>query len=181
MRRTAALLLLNSLCLTTACGDDSCGPVAESESVIPASMATDEILWTNWRSSPNNDCGETGGPISLTVEADQMGSDRAITLCLPRPDKLSGSPVEVTDTTRIRIIDIFADLSEPGCLASLDRSMAASGQVAFPGICGDGQDSAGYSIDFDISVPMTVTCGADVTSQEMVFAAIASVTATPLP
>jgi hypothetical protein len=174
--------LVPLLCLV-ACGDDEClpGPIADSQATITTSLDTATPSWNNWRSSPNNDCGETGGPISLTVEADQVGiPERAITLCLPRPDKLSATPVDITDTSRVRIIDIFAEPA-PDCLASLDRSTPATGTVAFPGICGDGDGPEGYSIDFDISVPMTITCGADVNTALLVFDSTASVTATQLP
>ncbi len=164
------------------CGDDAvCGIDVESQSLIIGVLGTEDIEWNNWRSSPNNDCGEMGGPVSLTVEADQNTTTRGLTLCLPRPDKLSAMPVDVTDASLVRVIDIFADVAGANCLASLDRTAAPSGTLAFPGICDDGQHTDGYNIVFDISVPMTITCDQDSRSETMVFSATTAVAATPTP
>lgn len=165
------------------CGDDAvCGIAEEDSAQITGSMTSEDVVWENWRSGPNNDCGETGGPVSLTVEADQSTmAARRLTLCLPRPDKLSSTPVDVNDSALIRVIDIFADVESGNCLASLDRSMPLTGTLAFPGICDDGLHEDGYGILFDLSAPMTITCGADTRSEVMVLSASAAVTATAQP
>ena len=181
MMRIAALVIAEVAVLASGCGDESCGPLTEAALAIPATIESNEIVWENWRSSPNNDCGEAGGPISLTVEADQVGSSRGLTLCLPRPDKLSGSSVAITESGLVQIIDVFADTSGVDCLAALDRTRAATGTLAFPGLCDEGLNDAGYSLSFDINIPMTITCGAQETNSNMVLEAVASVQATPQP
>jgi hypothetical protein len=165
------------------CGDDAVCGIAEDDSAqIVGSMTSENVVWENWRSSPNNDCGETGGPVSLTVEADQSTmASRRLTLCLPRPDKLSSGAVDVNDAGLIRVIDIFADVEGGNCLASLDRSMPLTGTLAFPGICDKGLHPGGYGILFDLSAPMTITCGQDSRSEVMVFSESAAVTATAQP
>lgn len=179
--RVCSLLALPSLGL--ACGDDAvCGSSEEAQATIVGALGAENISWENWRSSPNNDCGETGGPISLTVEADQVMTNRGFTLCLPRPDRLSAQAVDVSDMTLIRVIDVFADVDGVDCLASLDRSMAASGTLAFPGICDDGLNVDGYDIVFDLQLPLTITCGQEApTSEVMNLSGRAAVTATVLP
>lgn len=167
--------------LATGCGDDTCGPAPDSQQAIIGSLASEDIPWENWRSSPNNDCGEAGGPTSLTVEADQRNTvDRGVTLCLPRPERLSSSKIDVTDRSRVRIIDVFANVGED-CLASLDRGTAVSGTVAFPGLCENGLFDGGYSIALDVTLPMTIDCGGVVRTEDMVLNATASVRATSVP
>jgi hypothetical protein len=179
MRPTLAVLFsLTTLLVAQGCDEDEvCGPVEGSASTLSAPIGETSVVWTDWHSSPNNDCGETGGPVSLTLDAQQMGSNFALTLCLPRPDKLSSTPVDIALESRVQIIDIFADVG-PTCVASLDRSTAPSGTIAFPGICGNGDGEEGYSLELDFTVPMTVTCdGADPESEAMQFSGLVAIEA----
>jgi hypothetical protein len=181
--RTASLLSLAGLGL--ACGDDAvCGSAEDSPAQIVGALPSEQVTWENWRSSPNNDCGENGGPVSLTVDADQRSTSRLLTLCLPRPDKLSSSTVDASETNRVRIIDVFADVAGvggEGCLATFDRTSPATGTFAFPGICDDGLHPDGYSIAFDLQVPMTITCGQEARQETMVFDGSVAVALTVLP
>jgi hypothetical protein len=159
------------------CGDPVCGPADDALPAVTATMGSSEVTWDQWRSSPNNDCGEPDGPISLTLEAQQDGSSFALTLCLPRPDKLSASPVDINEATRVQIIDIFAEVGD-GCMASLDRSRAATGTIGFPGLCGDGDGPDGYGLDLRFSAPMTIACdGADPVAEVMQFSGAVAVEA----
>ena len=160
-----------------ACEDPVCGPDADALSVVSAQVAGQSISYEDWRSSPNNDCGEVGGPTSLTLEASQVDTGRGLTLCIPRPDKLSGS-IDLADTTKIQVIDVFADL--PGCLASLDRGRSAAGNVTFAGVCQDGTAPEGYSMTLQASLPITLTCGTDVTSELMTIDSNIAITLTSL-
>lgn len=169
-------LALTSL-LSVGCDDEVCGPIEGSQATLSASIGDASVTWTDWRSSPNNDCGETGGPVSLTLDAQQEGSNFALTLCLPRPDKLSASPVDIKLATRVQIVDIFAQV-DADCVASLDRSTSPTGTIAFPGICGDGDGEEGYSLKLDASVPMTITCeGLDPVSEQMQLSGLLAVEA----
>ncbi len=176
--RVIALGLTASLVFISACDDDEvCGPSEGSATTISAPIGDTSVVWTDWRSSPNNDCGETGGPVSLTLDAQQENGNFALTLCLPRPDKLSASPIDIGLASRVQIIDIFADVGA-NCVASLDRTAAPSGTIAFPGICGDGDGAEGYSLDLDVTVPMTVMCdGLDPESKQMQLSGLVAVEA----
>ena len=178
----SSLAALGLVCGGPGCGDDAvCGSEEDSQTQITGELASESVTWENWRSSPNNDCGETGGPISLTVEADQAVTMRGLTLCLPRPDKLSGAAVDVNDASLVRVIDVFADVEGVDCLATLERTTPASGTLAFPGICDDGQHPDGYSIVFDLQLPVTITCAQDTRSEVMRFSGSVAVTPTILP
>ncbi len=170
------LISLPFLLSSLACDDPICGPDADALSVVSAQVAGQSISYEDWRSSPNNDCGEVSGPTSLTLEASQVDTGRGFTLCIPRPDKLSG-PIDLADTTKIQVVDVFADL--PGCLASLDRGRPAAGSVTFAGVCQDGIDPAGYSMALQASVPITLTCGTDVTSELMTIDSNIAITVAP--
>lgn len=171
------LFTMLSAVTVSGCDDEVCGASADSLASIATNLGDSEIIYGDWRSSPNNDCGETGGPVSLTLDAQQEGANFALTLCLPRPDKLSATPVTVTETTRIRIVDIFADVGE-GCIASLDRTREASGTIAFPGLCGDGDGPDGYSLDLEFTAPMTIACdGMDPEATQMQLSGLVAVEA----
>lgn len=177
LRPTTICLLL--VAATTGCdGETICGPGEETPNSLLASAEQDEILWQDWRSSPNNDCGEAGGPTSLTLEANQS-EDRSLTLCLPRPDKLDGR-VDITNEARVQVIDVFADL--PGsCLASLDRGRAPEGSIEFSGVCEDGLYEEGYQMDLAFTLPITIECqGAENRAAEMRFEGPVRVEATQL-
>ena len=171
------LMPLLLLPLLGGCDDEVCGPTADSQASTATTIGDVDVVWGEWQSSPNNDCGEAGGPTSLTVDAKQEGSSFALTLCLPRPDKLSASATDITDDSRVRIIDIFADVGG-GCMASLDRSRQPSGTIGFPGLCGDGDGPDGYSLDLSFTAPMTVVCdGLDPSAAEMPLSGSVSVEA----
>jgi hypothetical protein len=177
MHRSIALALMASSVFIAGCDDEVCGPSEDSATTLSAPIGDASVVWTDWRSSPNNDCGETGGPVSLTLDAQQEGSNFALTLCLPRPDKLSASPIDIALATRVQVIDIFADITAT-CVASLDRSAAPTGTIAFPGICGDGDGPEGFSLELDFSVPMIVMCeGAEPESQLMQLSGLVAVEA----
>ncbi len=99
--------------------------------------------------------------MSLTLDAQQVGANFALTFCLPRPDKLSSAAVDINETTRVQIIDVFAEVEvgQETCLAQFDRAASASGTIGFPGLCGDGDGESGYSLDLDLEIPMSITCG----------------------
>ncbi len=161
-----------ALALTSAaaCGDDpACGPDEAADLVLGSTSGSDELVqWGEFQSSPNNDCGEPGGPVSLTVEGKQVGvALQSIVLCMPRPDKLAGKTIDIGNSSRVRLIDVFSFQS--GGQGSLDRTRAASGTIGFTGICDDGLDPAGYSLDFDLTVPLDILQGDVITSDSLHF------------
>ncbi len=175
MRMPITLLCLLVGYSLLGCDDEVCGPSEESLTSISVSLGSSEIVYGDWQSSPNNDCGEVGGPVSLTLDAQQQGASFALTLCLPRPDKLSKTPVDVAEASRIRIIDIFAEASDD-CIASYDRTRAPTGSIGFPGLCGDGDGPEGFSLDLNFTAPMTIACdGLDAESTEIQFSGLVAV------
>ena len=150
-----------------------CGP-SDAPLQIVAEGAEISLGYQNFVSSANNDCGEPGGPVSLTVEATQVGGDRQLVLCLPRPDELEGE-VSADDPSRLRIVDLFAEVD--GCDIALDRGRPAEGSLTFSGVCELGADPAGYRIDFDLVLPVTRNCGEMLSSGELTFLGAAAVSA----
>lgn len=149
------------LVLAAACGDDAvCGP-GEAPAVGLSIDTGDSVLtYGNGTSSPNNDCPTDGSPTSLTVDVFQVTpaptQDRALVLCLPRPDAIADAALDIADDTLVQVIDVFAD--EDDCLISIDRARAVSGTARFTGFCENGTDPAGYALEIDAVIPATRTC-----------------------
>lgn len=86
--------------------------------------------------------------------------------------------MDVSDASLLRVIDVFADVEGLDCLAILDRATPASGSLAFAGNCDDGQHPGGYSIVFDLQLPVTITCDQDTRNEAMSFSGSVAITAT---
>ncbi|MBL4636825.1 MAG: hypothetical protein JKY56_23440, partial [Kofleriaceae bacterium] len=70
MFRTTLLALSTLSLLSTACGDDpTCGPEDGLPNTAGATVGAETVTYADWRASPNNDCGELNGPVSVTLEA----------------------------------------------------------------------------------------------------------------
>lgn len=154
MQRRALLLSLSLACFAPGCGDEQCGP-GDATGPIVGTAGDAEVRYGELTASANNDCSVAGGPVSLTLEGRQEGTGRLLVLCLPRPDELGGE-VALGDPDLAQLVDVFAD--DGDCLLSLDRSRDPSGTVSFAGVCDDGLDPAGFSIEFSATVPVTRTC-----------------------
>ncbi len=164
--RPALLLVL--LALPAACGDDTpCGPGDAPDNGLVADLGGgDQLTFGSFTSSANNDCSVAGSPTSLTVNGVQMGQPSFhVTFCLPRPDQIGGAAIELTDDSRVQVININADLGG-GCLLTMDPAGSPSGTITFVGYCSDGSDPAGYAIQLAGTVPGFRTCtGGDAGSQ----------------
>lgn len=170
MPRTPSLLLVLGLAAApllplAACGDDqACGPGDTTGSDVTATSSAGQIVFADFTSSPNNDCPEAGAPTSITIEAQQSSPTTtlraSLTLCLPRPDLIDTAPIDLADDSLVQIIDV-TQRPEPGCLITLDRSVAAAGSITFTGFCGDGQGSEGYAIVLDGTVGGQLACETD--------------------
>jgi len=142
------------------CGDDTvCGPGDQPTEAITGEVASMQISYDSFLSSPNNDCPTDGSPTSITIEARQQGTNRPLVFCLPRPESIDNTPIAVDDDTLIQVIDSFADVG--GCLMSVDRSRPVSGTLTFEGFCDDGQNADGYALTFDATFPVTLSCTND--------------------
>jgi len=164
--RTALLLLL--LALPAACGNDTpCGPGDAPDNGLTADLgAGEQLTFGGFTSSANNDCSVAGSPTSLTVDGVQMGqSSFHITFCLPRPDQIGAGAIDLTDDTRVQIININGDLGG-GCLLTQNPGGTLSGTISFVGFCKDGGDPAGYAIQLAGTVPGFRACtGGDAGTQ----------------
>jgi hypothetical protein len=138
-------------------GGEECGPGDEPT----GGVALDRVTFDDFHSSANNDCTPAGGgPTSLTVQGAQVDPAdpaRFLVLCLPRPDRIEGAAIPLTDEDRVQLIDLTA--TDPdGCRLDLDRSRLQEGTITFSGFCADGTDPAGYAIGFTAAVPLLRSC-----------------------
>ena len=143
------------------CGNDPvCGPGDVSARGLIVETGLGPLTYGDGTSSPNNDCPVDGAPTSLTIEIVQVDpptvEERALVLCLPRPDQIGSEPIDLADDSRIQVIDIFAD--EADCLISIDRSRPVSGTATFTGFCDDGTAPDGYALGLSGTIPATRTC-----------------------
>lgn len=163
-----ALALLAALALAGCGGDDdddgdeTCGPGAAVDAVDVATTTGEPVVFGEFHSSANNDCTAPGaGPTSLTIQGtqvDPLDPSRFLVLCLPSPDLIDDQPVSIADDSLVQLIDLVA-MPADLCRVELDRDRAPSGTVSFGGYCDDGGDPAGYSLSFDVQVPVLRTCG----------------------
>lgn len=168
-RPAAATLALVAALAVAGCGggdddDETCGPGAATDEVGVAPTAGEPVVFGEFHSSANNDCTAPGdGPTSLTIQGTQVDPDdpaRFLVLCLPSPDLIGDEPVSIADDSLVQLIDLVA-MPADGCRVALDRDRAASGTITFGGYCEAGSDPAGYSLSFDVEVPVLRTCGED--------------------
>ena len=160
----ARFATLATLATTGGCGgDDQCGPDDAPAQGLSIAIGDQTLTFGDATSSPNNDCSIDGAPTSLTIDIFQISptptTRRALTLCIPRPDRLLDGRVVLTEddvTTGIQLIDLFAD--ESGCLLSFNRGEGVSASGQFNGVCDDGASPEGYSLELSGSIPVTRNC-----------------------
>ncbi len=167
-RRLATLLGLALAATAAGCSDDAaCGPGDAPTAGVTLTVAGETITYGGFVASMNNDCTIAGsGVISVTIHGSQSDATQALTLCLPRPDLLTATPVDlVRDPTppladdRAQVVDVSANLAG-GCTVAKDPAGTPTGTATFVGYCADGYDPAGYAIAFAGEVPLVRTCGA---------------------
>jgi hypothetical protein len=143
-----------------ACSGDTCGPTSAPVDGLTLAGTGVDVAYTMLGASGNNDCPETGAPstvVSLTIAGTQRGGSFPITLCVPRPDRLSAAPVALG--TAVQIVDLSADLGG-GCTLTKATTGAITGTASVTGLCGAGEDPAGFALSIDGVVPMKRTCAA---------------------
>ena len=169
-RSAAGALALLAALASSACGGDdddgpsTCGPGDVTDAVEVTPATGEPATFGEFHSSANNDCTAPGdGPTSLTIQGTQIDPAdpaRFLVLCLPSPDLIGEAPISIADDSLVQLIDLVA-MPADGCRVALDRDRAPSGTVSFGGYCDDGIDPAGYSLTFDVQVPVLRTCGED--------------------
>jgi hypothetical protein len=155
----------SALALGAACcgGGETCGPGMAAANGLSLAGSGINVEYTMLGAHVNNDCPDPAAPsgvVSLTISGTQDGAAFPVTLCIPRPDKLSSGPL--TLGTDVKIIDLGADIGG-GCTLARDTTQMPTGTVSATGLCGNGKDKAGFALIFDNGVvPMKRTCGAQV-------------------
>lgn len=152
------------------CGDDTCGPMGASSTGLTVSAANVELVYENLTSLAGNDCPDPDAPegvISISIEGHQKGHpERLMTFCLPRMDLFtpgSGHNIGVSmSNADVQIFDLFGE--DENCTYAFDRSQPPLGNVGGIGVCGNGDDSAGFALDFDANLTLRRTCGATIDS-----------------
>jgi hypothetical protein len=152
----ACLLLL--VCGCGGDGGESCpGPGDAGVAGVVATSASDTATYGDFRWGANNDCPAAGSSVvSVTVIGEQVGSAMmaGIGLCFPRPDLIDGTPVELSDTTKVLFESMTAQVGD--CRYTKAAS-APLGTVSFGGFCT--QVGAAFSIQFSGGVPASKQCG----------------------
>jgi hypothetical protein len=94
--------------------------------------------------------------VSVTVIGEQVGSamTAGIGLCFPRPDLIDGTPIELSDATKVLFESMTAQV---GDCRYTKASGAPVGNVSFGGFCT--QIGAAFSIHFSGGVPANKQCG----------------------
>ncbi|HTJ45433.1 MAG TPA: hypothetical protein VL463_25180 [Kofleriaceae bacterium] len=150
--------------MLSCCGSDPvCGPGMAADNGLELAGTGVDVHYKDLHASANNDCPDPSAPsgvISLTIGGSQDGSAFPVTLCIPRPDRLSSGALALG--TDVKIIDLGADIGN-GCTLARATTPDPTGTVKASGLCGNGKDPAGFALTFENGVvPMKRTCGAQV-------------------
>jgi hypothetical protein len=142
------------------CGDDgeSCGPGDAPVTGIIASTSPTPLEFGNLTGSPNNDCPDLDGVVSLTIQGRPTTGAGFFVLCVERPDRLNGPLALGIDEpgNPVRVINV--DASADNCTYSYDSSVPPTGTATGEGVCANGEDPAGFSLVMNGNVTLERTC-----------------------
>lgn len=164
--RVAALAVALVAAAAAGCSDDAaCGPGAATADGVTLTVDGTEVRYQGFLGGRNNDCNIAGsGVVSVTVAGTQVGDTSPLTLCLPRPDLLDGTPVALSHDRippaaddRAQLIDAGATLAA-GCRARLDGTRPITATASFTGLCAAGADPAGFALTLSGTIPVEVIC-----------------------
>jgi hypothetical protein len=176
-------LSATSLALVVAAGcggDDDCGPGDAPAVGLVASSSAVTLTYGNLRSTVGNDCPATGAPagvISLTIESAQTDGTGLFTLCIGRPDLLAERAQALgcdLPGVAARIIDLTG--SAGGCSFVFDDEQVVTGDATSTGMCGNGDDPAGFALTVSGGATLIRTCGTTVDSVEVTLSGRVAVT-----
>lgn len=130
-------LLLGLVALAAAgCGDDVvCGAAtpAPAEAVL-VTVGGESFTYTGFTASPNNDCGRTSLTVGDARQTQPVEVNRSIVFCVPDPDAVGSTTVQLADTTRLTDLSVAAQ-DGSGCELSMDFTSPPVGTVTFDGLC----------------------------------------------
>ena len=156
-------LFLSSISLAFAgCGDDSCGPMGAPDVGLVASSDAVMITYGNLSALAGNDCPDLSQTevVSQTLEGTQTDGSGMIAICIPRPDLLPegmrslGTSLSMAD---VRLIDVEG--TSNNCTLTLDSSKPPAGMASGKGVCGGGDDPAGFQLTIDGAINLKRDCG----------------------
>mgnify|MGYP001765286597 CR=1 FL=1 len=172
--RTAAALVL-ALCNTN-CSGPSCGPDDEPTSV-GFTIDAARIDYQTFTAGANNDCPAPDAPagvVSLSIHAQQTGSGRPLTLCIPRPDLLESNRV-LDVATMVDVVDVSA--IDAACVYTLAPGTTSGGSIQVEGMCDDGTHPDGFRLTMDLAVQVRRDCAGTITTESAMVTGSASVAA----
>jgi hypothetical protein len=156
-------LLITSAALLTACSDNQCGPMGASDTGLVASSDQVLITYGHLSALPGNDCPDPTMPtvISQTLTGTQIeaGTTGGITICIPRPDQLPLGMRSLglgASMAQVRIVDVTG--MSMNCSVSLDSTRIPTGKASGKGVCGDGNDPAGFQLTIDGALSLRRDC-----------------------
>jgi hypothetical protein len=163
-RRRAGAAAALLLCALTGCPGGDTGPrCGAPDAGLPGlslRAGSDQVRFGNFSASANNDCPPPGGAAVTSVTIDGVQTDPPasfhLTLCLPRPDRLTDGPLPLSDE-RVQLVNVNAQLPG-GCTLLLDSAAAPDGTITFSGYCGNGTDRAGYAMALEATLEGKRTC-----------------------
>ena len=161
-------MALALLSLASACGDDDCGPGDAPARGVTASASDVTLTYGDLTSLEGNDCPAPDAPegvISLSIEGRQVDGPGLFTLCIPRPDLLDSAPRmlgPIQSSADAQIVDLNGEAD--GCSYAIDPTTPPTGSAIGLGVCGNGNDPAGFALDFDGAVSLTRTCDGTIDS-----------------
>lgn len=162
-------LCLSSISLVALAGcpsdGDSCGPDDDVAQTISAASSAVSLTYGNLSSLAGNDCPDPDAPsgvVSLSIESTLVGGTGFMTFCIPRPDLLAKGRLLGGNMAGVemRLIDFSANAD--GCTYARDPAKPPTGGATASGICKNGTDEAGFSLDFQGTINVKRTCGATV-------------------
>jgi hypothetical protein len=168
---TSCALQIGTACALAlaGCSDDpTCGAGNAPDTGLVASGSGVTLTYGNLRSTVGNDCPSPGAPagvISLTIESSQTDGTGLFTLCVGRPDLLADDAQSLgCDLPGIaaRIIDFTGTAG--GCSFVFDDEAPVTGDATSTGLCGNGDDPAGFALTVGGSATVIRTCGTTVDS-----------------
>lgn len=137
------------------CSDDACGPGSAPDNGLVAGDQDNNLTFGGLTSSANNDCPDQAAPpgvVSLSISGTQTNGTGLITLCIPRPDQISGG---VPLGSGLVIFDLNGEANS--CMYKLEKTRPVTGTAKATGICDNGQ-SGGYALTIDGRISLTKTC-----------------------
>lgn len=182
---TSSLVVAALVAALAACSDDggpACGPGDAPAAGLTLTIAGEAVTYGGFTAGVNNDCTDfSSGVISVTIHATQVGGTGTLTLCVPRPDLITGEPVTVTasqnppgPTERLQLVDASATLAS-GCTVARDPQVAPAATGTFTGYCDGGADPAGYALALAGTAGLRRTCPAGMDAVTGTFAGAAAV------